>query len=168
MIVFYLTLFLSWWLTKVFWGDKVAKYSLFVIVPIGVLLFVPLWQDDLALSFVMAFFYAFVFVFINLAVFMFMIFRQIDWRDSNTYMHMFLGLRRGFGERFGSSSSSSYGEYIIQYRRGSVWIDGPGSNDERVAESMFDQFLDNDPRSNNRCRLVHKVNGKVQSVLSTN
>jgi len=59
-------------------------------------------------------------------------------------------------------------EYVIQYRRGSTWIDGPGSNDERVAESMFDQFLDNDPRAENRCRLVHKVDGRVQSVLSTN
>lgn len=72
----------------------------------------------------------------------------------------------------GSYRRSSYGsdseEYVIQYRRGSTWIDGPGSNDERVAESMFDQFLDNDPRSSNRCRLVHKVNGRVQSVLSTN
>lgn len=67
---------------------------------------------------------------------------------------------------------NSYGsddeEYVIQYRRGSSWIDGPASNDERVAESMFDQFLNNDPRSSNRCRLVHKVNGRVQSVLSTN
>lgn len=69
-------------------------------------------------------------------------------------------------------SSSSYGsddeEYVIQYRRGRTWIDGPGSNDERTAESMFDQFLDTDPRAENRCRLVYKVNGRVQSVLSTN
>lgn len=71
---------------------------------------------------------------------------------------------------FSRSRYSSYSdeEYVIQYRRGSSWIDGPGSNDERVAESMFDQFLDNDPRSFNRCRLVHKINGRVQSVLSTN
>lgn len=74
----------------------------------------------------------------------------------------------------GSSSSRSskpkqeYGSYVIQYRSGSTWIDGPGSNDERVAESMFDRFLESDPRGSKRCRLVYKVNGRVQSVLSTN
>lgn len=74
------------------------------------------------------------------------------------------------GGSFNRNRYSSYGdeEYVIQYRRGSSWIDGPASNDERVAESMFDQFLNNDPRSSNRCRLVHKVHGRVQSVLSTN
>lgn len=167
MIIFYLTLFVSWWLTKVFWGDKAAKYSLFVIIPIGVLLFMPLWQDDLALSFVMAFLYALVFVFINLAVFVFMIFRRIDWRDPNTYLHMFVGIKRELGGE-GIRSSLSYGRYVIQYRRGSTWIDGPGSNDEDIAEAMFDQFLQTDPRSSNRCRLVYMVNGRVQSVVSTN
>ena len=70
----------------------------------------------------------------------------------------------GSGGLYGSDDE----EYVIQYRSGSSWVDGPGSNNERIAESMFDQFLNNDPRSSRRCRLVHKVNGRVQSVLSTN
>jgi len=67
-----------------------------------------------------------------------------------------------------SSSDGDYGNYVIQYRRHGSWIDGPGSNNERVAESMFDNFVSNDPRSENRCRLVYKVDGRVQQVLSTN
>lgn len=63
-----------------------------------------------------------------------------------------------------------YGSYVIQYRNsvGGSWIDGPGSNDERTAETMFDSFIQNDPRGNRRCRLVYKVKGKIKSVLSTN
>ena len=68
----------------------------------------------------------------------------------------------------GSSSDDEYGSYVIQYRRHGSWIDGPGSNSESVAESMFDNFVANDPRGENRCRLVYKVNGRVQQVLSTN
>lgn len=169
MIIFYLTLFVSWWLTKVFWGDKAAKYSLFAIIPIGALLFVPLWQDDLALSIVVSFFYVLGFVFINLLCFMVLMFRQIDWRDPETKRQFLFELLNAVNKKgSGSYSSSSYGEYVIQYRSGSTWIDGPGSNNERVAESMFDQFITNDSRSNNRCRLVYKVNGRVQFVVSTN
>ena len=168
MIIFYITLFVSWWFTKIFWSDKAAKYSLFVIIPIGVLLFVPLWKDDIALALVLSFIYGFIFVFINLAVFMFMLFRQVDWKDPETQRQLFIAFLGGLGKGSGSSSSSSYGEYVIQYRSGSTWIDGPGSNNERVAESMFDQFLENDPRGSKRCRLVYKVDGRVQSVLSTN
>lgn len=75
----------------------------------------------------------------------------------------------------GKRSSSRYdhnddgGNYVIQYRsRGTGWIDGPGSNSERIAESMFDSFLENDPRGSKRCRLVEKKNGRVVSVISTN
>lgn len=168
MIIFYATLFVSWWLTKVLWGDKPAKYSLFVIIPIGVLLFMPLWHDDLALSIVMSFLYAFIFFFINLAAFMFMVIRSIDWSDTETQRNFLIGLLGGLGKGSGSSSGGSYGEYVIQYRSGSTWIDGPGSNNERVAENMFDQFLANDPRGSKRCRLVYKVNGRVQSVVSVN
>ena len=69
-----------------------------------------------------------------------------------------------------SSEREEYGSYVIQYRDsvGGSWIDGPGSNDERIAESMFDRFIRNDPRGDRRCRLVYKVNGRVKSVLSTN
>lgn len=59
-------------------------------------------------------------------------------------------------------------EYIIQYRRNGSWINGPSSNSESVAESMFDRFLQNDPRSNNKCRLVKKVHGKVVFILMSN
>lgn len=69
------------------------------------------------------------------------------------------GLRRSRG---------ADGEFRIQYRQRGTWIDGPGSNDERVAESMFDSFLENDPRGGSRCRLVRKVNGRVEQVLSSN
>lgn len=63
-----------------------------------------------------------------------------------------------------------YGSYVIQYRNsvGGSWIDGPGSNDERIAESMFDNFIQNDPRGDRRCRLVYKVNGKIKTVLGSN
>lgn len=168
MLIFYATLTLSWWLTKVLWGDKAAKYSLFAIIPLGVLLFVPLWQDDIALSIVMSFLYAFIYFFVNLFCFMVMIFRNADWSDPETQRQFLIGLLGGLGKSSKSSSSGSYGEYVIQYRSGSTWIDGPGSNNERVAESMFDQFLANDPRGSKRCRLVYKVNGRVQSVMSTN
>jgi hypothetical protein len=67
-----------------------------------------------------------------------------------------------------SRETKEYGSYVIQYRRHGSWIDGPGSNDERTAESMFDRFISNDPRGSDRCRLVYKVNGRVQQVLSTN
>lgn len=67
-----------------------------------------------------------------------------------------------------SKQQEEYGSYVIQYRSGSTWIDGPGSNDERVAESMFDRFIETDPRGSTRARLVYKVNGRVKSVLSTN
>ena len=76
------------------------------------------------------------------------------------------GLTKSKGNR--SYREDTGGNYVIQYRSGSSWIDGPGSNDEFVAESMFDQFLSNDPRANRRCRLVKKRNGRVVSVLSTN
>ena len=168
MFFFYLTLFVSWWLTKIFWGEKAAKYSLFAIVPLGVLLFLPLWKDDVELSIVMSFLYVIVFVFINVIAFVVMIFRRGDWKDPEFQRAFFEGL---FNRRGGSSSRSydeEYGSYVIQYRSGSTWIDGPGSNDERVAESMFDRFLENDPRGSKRCRLVYKVNGRVRSVLSTN
>jgi len=63
-----------------------------------------------------------------------------------------------------SSEREEYGSYVIQYRDsvGGSWIDGPGSNDERIAESMFDRFIRNDPRGDRRCRLVYKVNGKIE------
>jgi hypothetical protein len=80
------------------------------------------------------------------------------------------GLFGAFSKGGGSFSHSSddYGSYVIQYRRHGSWIDGPGSNNERVAESMFDNFVANDPRGENRCRLVYKVNGRVEQVVSTN
>ena len=171
MFFFYLTLFVSWWLTKVFWGEKAAKYSLFAIVPLGVLLFLPLWKDDVELSIVFSFLYAAIFVFINIVAFVVMLFRQADWKDPEFQRAFLEGLlnRRGGGSSSRSyDSDDEYGSYVIQYRSGSTWIDGPGSNDERVAESMFDRFLENDPRGSKRCRLVYKVNGRVQSVLSTN
>lgn len=170
MFFFYLTLFVSWWLSKLFWGEKAAKYSLFAIVPLGVLLFIPLWKDDIGLSIVMSFLYALIYFFINLVCLFVMIFRNTDWSDPETKRQFLIGFLGAFGKGSGSSSSSrsSYGEYVIQYRSGSTWIDGPGSNNERVAESMFDRFLENDPRGSKRCRLVYKMNGRVQSVLSTN
>lgn len=69
-----------------------------------------------------------------------------------------------------SSEKEEYGSYVIQYRNsvGGSWIDGPGSNDERIAESMFDNFIQNDPRGERRCRLVYKVNGKIKTVLGSN
>jgi hypothetical protein len=67
---------------------------------------------------------------------------------------------------FGSSRSN--GDFRIQYRRHGTWIDGPGSNNEAIAESMFDNFVNNDPRGQNRCRLVRVVNGRVEQVVSTN
>jgi|688.fasta_scaffold1208796_1 hypothetical protein len=70
--------------------------------------------------------------------------------------------------RSSRSDDDEYGNYVIQYRRHGSWIDGPGSNNESVAESMFDNFLSSDSRSENRCRLVYKVNGRVKRVLSTN
>jgi hypothetical protein len=73
-----------------------------------------------------------------------------------------------FSRKSSRSSDDSYGNYVIQYRRHGSWIDGPGSNSESIAESMFDNFVANDPRGENRCRLVYKVNGRVQQVLSTN
>jgi len=65
---------------------------------------------------------------------------------------------------------SSAGKYVIQYRDsvGASWVDGPGSNNEQIAENMFERFIQNDPRSNRRCRLVKKKNGRVVSVLGTN
>jgi hypothetical protein len=73
-----------------------------------------------------------------------------------------------FSRKSSRSSDDSYGNYVIQYRRHGSWIDGPGSNSESIAESMFDNFVANDPRGENRCRLVYKVNGRVEQVLSTN
>ena len=83
--------------------------------------------------------------------------------------------REGFFRGMSGSKSSDsdydeddYGKYVIQYRSGSTWVDGPGSNNERTADNMFDSFLENDPRASKRCRLVYKVNGRVRSVISTN
>ncbi len=173
MFFFYLTLFVSWWLTKVFWGEKAAKYSLFAIVPIAMICAPALWSDDsgrgiLSLGFALSLIYAFVFVAINMLCIIIKTIVSGDWKDPE-FQRAFL---EGLINRRGGSSSRSYddeyGSYVIQYRSGSAWIDGPGSNDERVAESMFDRFLENDPRGSKRCRLVYKVNGRVRSVLSTN
>ena len=99
--------------------------------------------------------------------------RNANWSDPQVRSAFISGFISGLSgkssQRYsGSYDSDDYGSYVIQYRRHGSWIDGPGSNEERVAESMFDQFLANDPRAVNRCRLVYKVNGRVKSVLSTN
>jgi hypothetical protein len=73
-----------------------------------------------------------------------------------------------FGGLGSFGSSDGGGDFRIQYRRRGTWVDGPGSNNERIAETMFDNFVANDPRGENRCRLVRKVNGRVDQVLSTN
>jgi hypothetical protein len=75
---------------------------------------------------------------------------------------------KGFSRFNSSNDHDDSGDFRIQYRRHGTWIDGPGSNSERVAETMFDNFVANDPRGENRCRLVRKVNGRVDRVLSTN
>jgi hypothetical protein len=94
----------------------------------------------------------------------------MDWSNPEHQRAFLQGLFGAFSKGGGSFSHSSddYGSYVIQYRRHGSWIDGPGSNDERIAESMFDNFIANDPRGENRCRLVYKVNGRVDQVLSVN
>ena len=173
MFIFYVTLTLSWWLTKLLWGDKPAKYSLFVIIPIGIICTPALWAEDsgqgiLSLGFALSLIYAFVFVGINVLFFFISLFRSTDWKDPEVQRAFLEGLFNRSGGSSRNSYDEEYGSYVIQYRSGSTWIDGPGSNDERVAESMFDRFLENDPRGSKRCRLVYKVNGRVKSVLSTN
>jgi hypothetical protein len=174
MIVFILTIILAWWLTKIFWGDKVGKYSLFFYVPVGLfgafLSFADGSGSELfSLGFALSLIFAFCFVAVNVLAIIVMAIRNADWSDPANQRAFLQGLFGAFSKG-GSSSyfSDDYGSYVIQYRRHGSWIDGPGSNNERVAESMFDNFVANDPRGENRCRLVYKVNGRVQQVLSTN
>ena len=75
------------------------------------------------------------------------------------------------GEDDEDDEESDSGEYVIQYRTGyGGWIDGPGSNDERIAERLFDNFVSKEMMHRNavRARLV-KINssGRVISVLGT-
>lgn len=174
MIIFIITLTLAWWLTKIFWGDKVGKYSLFLYVPLGLFgAFLSLSDESsselFSLGFALSLIFAFFFVVINVLAFVIIALRNMDWSNPAHQRAFLQGLFGAFSKGGSSSySSDSYGSYVIQYRRHGSWIDGPGSNDERVAESMFDNFIASDPRGENRCRLVYKVNGRVEQVLSTN
>lgn len=175
MIIFIITITLAWWLTKMFWGDKVGKYSLFLYVPIGLFGAFLSFADEsgselFSLGFALSLIFAFCFVAINVLALIIIAFRKMDWSNPEHQRAFLQGLFGAFSKSGGSSSYSSdgYGNYVIQYRRHGSWIDGPGSNNELVAESMFDNFVANDPRGENRCRLVYKVNGRVEQVLSTN
>lgn len=64
-------------------------------------------------------------------------------------------------------TASTTGNYVIQYRAAGSWCNGPGSNTEYIAESMYDRFLQNSPLANRRTRLVEMRNGKVRRVISS-
>jgi hypothetical protein len=172
---FYLTLIFAWWLTKILWGNKTANYSLFVLIPIGLFMFPIMWNDTgrgiFSASFMFAFVFAVIFVAINSIVMFIGFFITADWKNpevQRAFISGMLGTRSN--KSFTLSSDNEYATYLIQYRNqvGTSWINGPSSNDEHIAESMFDQFITNNPHGNRRCRLVKKVNGRVVAVLGTN
>jgi hypothetical protein len=178
MLFLTVTVAFAWFLTKIFWSDRVAKYSLILTIPFWLVGIFLSWEEGgdepLGIGFALSLLFALAFICINGIIFLGYLFKHLifdsDWKDPANQRAFLEGL---FGSSSGGGSSStndSYGSYVIQYRDqvGGSWIDGPGSNDERVAESMFDRFIQNDSRSNRRCRLVHKVNGRVRQVLSTN
>ena len=110
-------------------------------------------------------------IFLGFISFVINLYRNLDDEGRKEFWIGFLegaSKSRNKSDRSRGEYDSDGGKYVIQYRSGSTWIDGPGSNDEWVAESMFDRFLETDPRGNRRCRLVKKRNGRVVSVLSTN
>lgn len=166
MFLFYTLLVVSWFFVKLFWGKTVGKIFGYFNAVIGIFAFIPLLQDEgrgfNSLGMLISVVYAFLFVAIFFISFIIVAFIKADFSNISLE-NILLDNSRSSG-----SSKQEYGNYVIQYRRGGSWIDGPGSNDERTAESMFDQFLNNDPRAENRCRLVYKVNGRVKSVLGSN
>jgi hypothetical protein len=178
MIVFILTVVLAWWLTKVLWGEKIGKLSLFVLLPIGIFGSYGVSnsgdsEEQLIVGFLLSILFGVAFVAVNFIAFMIALAMKTDWSNPE-YQRAFIdGM---FGRTTHRSTRSTFletnderGEYRIQYRSGSgSWIDGPGSNDERQAEIMFDNYINNDSRNNRRCRLVYKVNGRVRNVVSTN
>ena len=95
-------------------------------------------------------------------------FRSLDPKDKRDVLIGIFGGSTSERSEHSNYDENNYGKYVIQYRSGGSWVDGPGSNNERIAESMFDSFCENDPRASKRCRLVYKVSGHVKSVLSTN
>lgn len=165
MFFFYTTLLISWFFVKSFWGKTAGTILGYFNVVIGLFAFMPLVQDDgdgfSNVGVFLGFLYGFLFVAVNFIAFIIVLFTRADF--SNLSLEDVL-----LDKSTDSLETKEYGNYVIQYRRGGSWIDGPRSNDERTAESMFDQFLNNDPRSENRCRLVYKVNGRVKSVLGSN
>lgn len=174
MFIFYTTLLVSWFLVRIIWSGRAAKYSLIAIIPIAIICTPAMLEDESSgmfnIGFAFAFVYAFAFVVVMVIIGSIKLLRSVDWNDSEQKQQFLEGFINGLlNDKNGNTSSSDdYGSYVIQYRSGSTWVDGPGSNDERIAESMFDRFLENDPRSSRRCRLVYKVNGRVKQVLGTN
>lgn len=177
----------GWWFTKILWGSKVGKYSLFLIIPYTLFsIFIsikPVDNEGIMIAFGMTLFFAFCFVVINVVCFLAILIIQqflprseIDYSDPEV-QRMIEEFKGGASSRSSfkrqneqKSSNSSGGHYVIQYRNqvGTSWENGPGSNDERTADAMFDNFISSDPRGSRRCRLVYMVNGRVQQVLGSN
>lgn len=169
MIIFYITLFLSWLIMKLLWGNGIARKSLVIIFPLGIYFFIPLINRDIEYAIIISIIYFMAFGVFNLFAWIIFSLKDIDWSNNENRKDFIIGLLGGgISER--SHNRNETEKFVIQYRDqvGGSWVNGPSSNDERAAENMFDRFIENNSYSNRRCRLVRKVNGRIKNIMSTN
>jgi len=177
MLLFLLVLVIAVFITKQLWS-KTATIVVSIINGILALVTIPSMMQDpnsglFNIGSILAVAYAVCFVGINLVLIIGLAIandgliqklKDLDYSNDDYD-------DEDYDDNDEDDEETEYGKYIIQYRNGyGGWIDGPGSNEERTAERMFDNFISKEMlrRNATRARLV-KVgrHGKIISILGT-
>ena len=197
MILFLTVLVVAVWITKVFWG-KSAAIGLSILNAIMAVMIIPImmnesYREAFYIGFIFSVAYVAGFLFLNvcwlIGAFLFSgSSKKTETTESSPLkdeieraVQKYLDDHPEYYDDDDDDDYESddeeeddeeeYGKYIIQYRNGyGGWIDGPGTNDERIAERMFDNFVSKEMlhRNATRARLVKKNNsGRVISILGT-
>jgi hypothetical protein len=160
MILFYATLLLSWWLTKVFWGSKVANFSLLAIIPIGLICTPALLHDDVFLAIALSIIYGIIFIAVNFFVFMGIALFQTDWKNPDN-QRAFL---QGIVDSKSYSNSQESLTYRVQRLGGVSWL-----NESADFSNVASAIQHADQRKSNNINEVYRVaevrNGKIVGTV---
>ena len=176
----------GWWFTKILWGSKVGKYSLFLIIPYTLFsIFIsikPVDNEGIMIAFGMTLFFAFCFVVINVVCFLAILIIQqflprseIDYSDPEVQrmIEEFKGgassrssFKRQNEQKWSSNETmpnnkkvtGDYETYGLQENvSGSHWSTIAQGPENWMIDKMEQKRASN---SRNRYRVVRLVNGK--------
>lgn len=160
MILFYATLLLSWWLTKVFWGNKVANFSLLAIIPIGLFCTPALLHDDVFLAIALSIIYGIIFIAVNFFSFMIIALIKTDWKNADNQRAFLQGI-------VGSKSYSNSQEFLtyrVQRLGGVSWLN-ESADFSNVASAIQHADQRKSDNMNEKYRVAEIRNGKIVGTV---